>query len=155
MRCCKFIQLRRLFHSRVRVKPGDDCGVDVLAVDDSEERLEQFAAEYEERYRAALLAGRIFDDCGNRMTPTHTNKRGARYRYYVSHVILQKRGEEAGSVSRVPAADIEAAVVKAARKHLGAIDIGEGRVPADDRDLIELHLERVIILAFSICNFLK
>jgi hypothetical protein len=29
---------------------GDDCGVDVLAVDDSEERLERFAVEYEERY---------------------------------------------------------------------------------------------------------
>ena len=31
---------------------GDDCGVDVLAVDDFEERLEQFAAGYEERFRA-------------------------------------------------------------------------------------------------------
>ena len=46
----------------------------------------------------AILAGRLFDDRGNRMTPTHTNKRGARYRYYVSHAILQKRKEEAGSV---------------------------------------------------------
>ena len=36
----------------------------------------------------AILAGRIFDDRGNRMTPTHTNKLGARYRYYVSHATL-------------------------------------------------------------------
>ena len=28
----------------------------------------------------AILTGRIFDDRGNRMTPTHTNKRGVRYR---------------------------------------------------------------------------
>jgi site-specific DNA recombinase len=48
----------------------------------------------------ALLAGCIFDDRGNRMTPTHTNKRGARYRYYVSHTLLQKRNDESGSVSR-------------------------------------------------------
>ena len=97
------------------------------------------------RGSAALLAGRIFDDRGNRMTPTHTNKRGARYRYYVSHVILQKRGEEAGKVSRVTAADNETAVVKAVREHLGATDIAKDQVPADDRDLIERHVKRVII----------
>ena len=36
----------------------------------------------------AILAGRIFDARGNRMTPTHTNKKGARYRYYVCHAVL-------------------------------------------------------------------
>ena len=34
-----------------------------------------------------LLAGRIFDDRGNPMTPTHANKNGVRYRYYVSHAL--------------------------------------------------------------------
>src|SRR5262249_14211716 len=44
------------------------------------------AVERQLRLKASpsLLADRIFDDRGNRMTPTHTNKRGARYRYYVS-----------------------------------------------------------------------
>ena len=32
----------------------------------------------------AILSGRLFDICGNRMSPSHTNKGGARYRYYVS-----------------------------------------------------------------------
>src|SRR5262249_50640976 len=32
----------------------------------------------------ALLAGRIFDDRGNRMTPSHVRKRGIKYRYYLS-----------------------------------------------------------------------
>jgi hypothetical protein len=27
----------------------------------------------------------MFDDRGNRMTPSHSNKAGVRYRYYVSH----------------------------------------------------------------------
>ena len=49
----------------------------------------------------ALIAGRIFDDRGNRMTPTHTNKSGVRYRYYVSHPLMQKRRLDAGNVSRV------------------------------------------------------
>src|ERR1700741_4822951 len=35
---------------------------------------------------ATLLTGRLFDDRGNRMSPTHANKRGVRYRYYVSHL---------------------------------------------------------------------
>ena len=60
----------------------------------------------------SILAGRIFDDSGNRMTPSHTNKRGARYRYYVSHAVLQKRDDEAGSVVRISAPDIETVVVK-------------------------------------------
>jgi hypothetical protein len=33
---------------------------------------------------SALLVGRIYDDKGNRMTPSHTVKNGVRYRYYVS-----------------------------------------------------------------------
>jgi site-specific DNA recombinase len=37
------------------------------------------------RASPSILAGRIFDDRGTRMTPTHTNKNGARYRYYISH----------------------------------------------------------------------
>ncbi|MFX6972948.1 hypothetical protein ABTH74_19370, partial [Acinetobacter baumannii] len=55
----------------------------------------------------ALLIGRIFDDIGNRMTPSHSNKRGVRYRYYVSHALIQGRKRDAGSVSRVPATEIE------------------------------------------------
>jgi hypothetical protein len=39
----------------------------------------------------AILMGRIFDDRGNRMTPSHSNKDGVRYRYYVSHLLLQRR----------------------------------------------------------------
>ena len=39
-----------------------DCGVDVLAVDVSEERLEQFAADYQERFRAAHQEWQQWDD---------------------------------------------------------------------------------------------
>ena len=60
----------------------------------------------------ALLTGRLFDDRGNRMSPTHANKLGVRYRYYVSHAILQNRKAEAGSIARVPAPEIENARVR-------------------------------------------
>src|SRR5258707_7228041 len=79
------------------------------------------------------------------MTPTHTNKLGARYRYYVSHATLQKRTAEAGSVSRVPAPDIENAVVKMLRERLGADSNSDRPIPADDRDLVERYVGRVVI----------
>jgi site-specific DNA recombinase len=36
----------------------------------------------------ALLTGRIFDDRGNRMTPSHARKGGMKYRYYLSSALL-------------------------------------------------------------------
>jgi DNA invertase Pin-like site-specific DNA recombinase len=93
----------------------------------------------------AILTGRIFDDRGNRMSPTHSNKLRVRYRYYVSHAILQKRKTEAGSVARMPASEIEMLVLEGARKHLASIDKAEHQPAVADRDLIELHVERVII----------
>jgi site-specific DNA recombinase len=91
----------------------------------------------------AILAGRIFDDCGNRMTPTHTNKRGARYRYYVSHAILQNRNADAGSAPRIPAPEVERAVVAALRECLATGQNGKDSNVLDDRALIEQHVKRV------------
>jgi site-specific DNA recombinase len=97
------------------------------------------------RTSPAVLAGRIFDDRGNRMTPTHANKRGARYRYYVSHALLQNRGEEAGSVPRVPAAEIERMVLEGIRGQFSRDTGAEPDTPETDRDVIERWVQRVII----------
>ncbi len=37
----------------------------------------------------ALLAGLIFDDRGNRMSPTYVKKGNLQYRYYLSWVLVQ------------------------------------------------------------------
>jgi site-specific DNA recombinase len=92
----------------------------------------------------AMLTGRLFDVGGNRMSPTHTNKGGARYRYYVSQVVLQGKPQSAGLVGRVPAAEIEAFVIAALRNHLNASGSDE-QLPDNDRDLLERHLERVTL----------
>ena len=92
----------------------------------------------------ALLSGRLFDHRGNRMSPTHANKGGARYRYYVSQAVLQNKPPPPGLVGRVPAAEIEALVVAALRSHLSASSAGE-QLPDNDRDLLERHLERVTL----------
>jgi hypothetical protein len=92
----------------------------------------------------AILSGRLFDNRGNRMSPTHANKGGARYRYYVSQAVLQNKPPPSGLVGRVPAAEIEALVVAALRSHLSASSAGE-QLPNNDRDLLERHLERVTL----------
>jgi len=61
-----------------------------------------------ETIEASLLAGLVYDDAGERMTPTHANKKGTRYRYYVSHSLIRRgrpKGRDGGR--RVPAADLE------------------------------------------------
>jgi DNA invertase Pin-like site-specific DNA recombinase len=67
-----------------------------------------------------LLTGLLFDDAGHRMVPTHATKAGARYRYYVSlpHLHGESKTASVGSVSRVPATDIEDTIVDSLNKHL-------------------------------------
>jgi site-specific DNA recombinase len=98
---------------------------------------------------SALLTGRIFDEYGNRMSPTHANKGGARYRYYVSRAVLQKKPQVPGSLSRVPAAELEALVLAALRNHLNASGTGEP-LPGNDRDLVGRQLERVTLTSNEI-----
>ena len=85
----------------------------------------------------ALLLGRIFDDRGHRMTPSHARRRGIKYRYYISSALLQGRPKQAGTVSRIPAHEVEALVIKAVRNHLNE--------PTEIADalLIQNHVTRV------------
>jgi site-specific DNA recombinase len=89
----------------------------------------------------ALLIGRIFDDRGNRMSPSHARKRGIRYRYSVTSALLQGQPERAGSVRRVPAAEVEVLVSSAIREHFNEPN------KADDRELIHAHVVRVEVQA--------
>ena len=120
----------------------------------------------------ALLKGLIFGPTGRAMTPAHTRKGGKLYRYYVSTDVL-KRDAEACTVRRVPAAEIESAVVdqlrgllrspeiivatwRAARQSMDGIDEAEVRealqrldplwdelFPAEQARIVQLLVERV------------
>jgi len=70
----------------------------------------------------ALLKGLIFGPTGCAMTPTHTRRGDKLYRYYVSQSVL-KRGADACLVGRVPAAEIEGAVVDQLRGLLRAPEV--------------------------------
>jgi site-specific DNA recombinase len=108
-----------------------------------------------------LLTGLLFDDACYRMIPTHATKAGIRYRYYVSTPFLhgEAKTASAGSVARIPAADIEAVVVKFLKDHLvakqgnsttGVVHLG-GR--GDLEQLIAgivVHKDRLIVRLKSI-----
>jgi DNA invertase Pin-like site-specific DNA recombinase len=64
----------------------------------------------------ALLMGLIFDDQGQRMTPTYAVKNGVRYRYYISSSLHQGSKARAGTLNRVPSIEIETLVIAAVRK---------------------------------------
>ncbi|PWK51657.1 recombinase-like zinc beta ribbon protein, partial [Silicimonas algicola] len=58
----------------------------------------------------ALLKGLLYGPDGAAFSPTHTRKGGRLYRFYVSQTVL-KHGAGACPVGRVPAGEIERAVI--------------------------------------------
>jgi site-specific DNA recombinase len=86
--------------------------------------------------------GRIFDDRGNRMTPSHVRKRGIKYRYYICSALLQGQPGQAGAIKRVAAGEIEQVVLKSAREHL--------KLPSEkkpDAELVRDHVAKVEVSA--------
>jgi site-specific DNA recombinase len=57
------------------------------------------------------------------------------------------RKQPVGSIGRVPAPELEAAVVDAIRRHLQAAGADPKPIPATDRELIKRHLRRVTLSA--------
>ena len=87
----------------------------------------------------ALLMGRLFDDRGNGMTPSHTCKQGVRYRYYLSSALLQGEAKRSGSVRRVAATELENLVIQSVRDHVKPPEA------IDDRGLVDAYVARVEI----------
>ena len=77
--------------------------VQAALADNRVERVTQSAA-----ISPSMLAGLVHDDSGKRMSPTHANKKGTRYRYYVSQSLIKRSQPKASEgACRVPAADLE------------------------------------------------
>ncbi|HEV7265583.1 MAG TPA: recombinase family protein [Falsiroseomonas sp.] len=61
---------------------------------------------------APLLRGLIYDSDGRAMSPSHSRGRGGQmYRYYVSQAVLKGGTTERPAIARLPAGEIEAAVI--------------------------------------------
>jgi site-specific DNA recombinase len=95
----------------------------------------------------ALLKGLIFGPTGRAMTPAHTRRGDKLYRYYVSTDVLKRDGA-ACPVRRIPAAEIESAVIEQVRGLLRSPEIVvrtwraarqslDGLIEADVREALE------------------
>jgi hypothetical protein len=94
----------------------------------------------------ALLAGKIFDDRGNRMTPSFSVKKGIRYRYYDCRLLIEGRSAEAGAFRRVSAPDIEKRVLEALAGLKGAEFRDElWSNPQAGHELVRQLVDRIVV----------
>jgi site-specific DNA recombinase len=100
---------------------------------------------------APLLRGLIFDSDGRAMSPSHSRGRGGQmYRYYVSQAVLKGGTTERPAIARLPAGEIEAAVVAQVRALLrqpemvvGTWRAARGSAPDVTEQEVLLALERI------------
>src|SRR6202521_2437440 len=86
------------------------------------------------------LVGRLFDESGKSLTPSHAVKGERRYRYYVSRNLIKGMADSAGRGWRLPAPEIERTVAASACQILSdrtaiataaqAIGLADNRLPS-------------------------
>jgi hypothetical protein len=99
------------------------------------------------RQTPALLKGLIFAPNGYAMTPAHTRKKGRLYRYYVT-TSVQKLGPETCPVRRLPAGEIEAAVIDQLRALLRTPEMivkAWTAARADDSSISEAQVREALV----------
>ncbi len=87
----------------------------------------------------SILDGLLYDDCGNRMSPSFSTKNNVRHRYYVSSALLRGKRESVGSLARASAPAIESKVVAAVRSW--AVD----GVTKSDGELLNKCVARIVL----------
>lgn len=88
----------------------------------------------------SLLVGLLHDGLGRRMSPSHANKQGKRYRYYITHD--QQRTDRSQPTWRVPAHDLEQMVIDNLRGFLCDRAAVHKAIGIDDGTEIETSLQR-------------
>ncbi|OSQ42008.1 recombinase family protein, partial [Marivita geojedonensis] len=65
------------------------------------------------------LAGKLFDETGDRLTPSHSRKNGKRLRYFVSRRVIAGGCQKHPDAWRLPAEQVEGLLTEMIRRHLG------------------------------------
>jgi site-specific DNA recombinase len=129
-------------HFKGEVFPGEQPAIldrklfDAVQAKLEEQRTNHTAAR---NSTESLLMGRIYDERGNRMTPTYAIKNGVRYRYYISASLVQGGAGSRQKLDRLPAVEMEKIIANAIRKHVGNMQEGSG----DDPEVISSNVDRV------------
>jgi site-specific DNA recombinase len=98
----------------------------------------------------SLLAGLVYDGLGRRMTPSHANKQGKRYRYYITHA--QQCTNTDQPTWRVPAHDLEERVINGLCDFLNDSSAIYNAMGIEDAGVIETCLQRARSAAASLAG---
>lgn len=71
-----------------------------------------------QKAKRSLLAGKLFDEIGDRLTPSHSRKNGKRLRYYISGRLVTDRSQKHPDAWRLPAEQLESLLAEVVRQHL-------------------------------------
>ncbi|UWR01910.1 recombinase family protein [Ruegeria conchae] len=71
-----------------------------------------------QKAKRSLLAGKLFDETGDRLTPSHSRKNGKRLRYYISARLVTDRSQKYPDAWRLPAEQLESLLAEVVRQHL-------------------------------------
>jgi hypothetical protein len=110
----------RLYLGEVRHRdqwyPGEHKGIVARALwDRVQAQLNSNLRKRRNRVReraSSLLTGLVEDEHGTRYTPSFTVRRGRRYRYYVSQLVIRNPARQGGGSTRVPAQELESRVIE-------------------------------------------
>ena len=93
----------------------------------------------------SLLCGKLFDETGDRLTPSHSKtKAGVRLRYYISHRLVAQSGEAHNDAWRLPAQELEQKVAHVLRQHLNTpsfVGLALPNAPASTIALAKAQIE--------------
>ena len=97
------------------------------------------------------LIGKLFDETGDRLTPSHSNKKGVRHRYYASHRLIAKKATTNSSKVRdgwrLPAAKLETAIGYLIARHLNSSNFRSNIIAGHDAVAAERMIESLRRLA--------
>jgi DNA invertase Pin-like site-specific DNA recombinase len=139
------IYLGEITHKDQSYQGEHEAVVDRLLFEAVQDRLAENLQKHRAKWAAsnALLLRKLFDDAGNRMTPSTTKKHGLIHRYYISRALLEGRKGECGSQARVAADQIETLVIDTLKTKLVRED--EQKVEAEDVHALLQAVQRVIV----------
>ncbi|MES0863705.1 recombinase family protein [Ruegeria sp. SCPT10] len=71
-----------------------------------------------QKAKRSALAGKLYDETGDRLTPSHSRKNGKRLRYYISGRLVTDRSQKHPDAWRLPAEQLECLLAEVVRQHL-------------------------------------
>lgn len=108
---------------------------------------------------SSLYVGKLFDETGDRLTPSHANKKGIRHRYYVSRRLIEGTASKRKSTSairdgwRLPARPLEVAIARLISKRLTGSDFTKLTIknlsPTDASKAIERAKEQAAAITIK------